>query len=140
MTIIDLTTRRTRTSDLADDVLYFKPHGDLAIANGIAHLLVKHGRYDKQFVAAHCNFRKLGPKPDDATAPDMLGVAMTFEEFAAAVEPYTPEKVEELSGVPAAKIRMLAEKRLSMMAAGPKRTKYFTVFSMQFCDPRVIRQ
>jgi nitrate reductase NapA len=109
VTIIDMTTRRTRTSDLADHVLYFKPHGDLAIANGIAHLMVKSDKYDKDFVAKHCNFRKLGPKPDEKTPPDMLGVPMTFEEFAAAVEPYTPEKVEELSGVPAEKIRMLGE-------------------------------
>jgi len=109
VTIIDMTTRRTRTSDLADHVLYFKPHGDLAIANGIAHLMVKSDKYDREFVAKHCNFRKLGPKPDEKTAPDMLGVPMTFEEFAAAVEPYTPERVEELSGVPAEKIRMLGE-------------------------------
>ncbi|MBL8763795.1 MAG: nitrate reductase catalytic subunit NapA [Phycisphaerae bacterium] len=109
VTIIDMTTRRTRTSDLADHVLYFKPHGDLAIANGIAHLMVKGDKYDKDFVAKHCNFRALGPKPDEKSPPDMLGVPMTFEEFAAAVEPYTPEKVEELSGVPADKIRMLGE-------------------------------
>ena len=109
VTIIDMTTRRTRTSDLADDVLMFKPHGDLAIANGIAHLMVKSGKFDHDFVSKHCNFRQLGPTPDDATPPDMLGVPMTFDEFAAAVAPYTPEKVEELSGVPAAKIRMLGD-------------------------------
>ncbi|MDP1660695.1 MAG: molybdopterin-dependent oxidoreductase, partial [Phycisphaerales bacterium] len=109
ITIIDMTTRRTRTSDLADHVLYFKPHGDLAIANGIAHLMVKSDKYDKEFVARHCNFRKLGPPLDEKTPPDMLGVPMTYQEFAAAVEPYTPEKVEELSGVPADKIRMLGE-------------------------------
>lgn len=109
VTIIDMTTRRTRTSDLADHVLLFKPHGDLAIANGIAHLLIKSDRYDKDFVSKYCNFRQLGPKPDEKTPPDMLGVPMTFEEFARAVEPYTPEKVEELSGVPAEKIRMLGE-------------------------------
>jgi len=107
--IIDLTTRRTRTSDLADHVLFFKPHGDLAIANGIAHQMVKSGQYDREFVANHCNFRKLGPRPDEKTQPDMLGVPMTFEEFAAAIEPYTPEKVEELSGVPADKVRMLGD-------------------------------
>ncbi len=109
VTIIDLTTRRTRTSDLADHVLYFKPHGDLAIANGIAHILVKNGRHDREFVEKHCNFRQLGPRTDEKSPPDMLGVPMTFDEFARAVEPYTPEKVEELSGVPADKVRMLGE-------------------------------
>jgi len=109
VTIIDMTTRRTRTSDLADHILLFKPHGDLAIANGIAHLLVKKASYDKAFVEKHCNFRQLGAPIDDKTAPDMLGVPMTFDEFAKAVEPYTPEKVEELSGVSADQIRMLGE-------------------------------
>lgn len=107
--IVDMTTRRTRTSDLADHVLFFKPNGDLAIANGIAHLLVKTGNFDRTFVEKHCNFRQLGAKPDEKTPPDMLGVPMSFDEFAKAVEPYTPEKVEELSGVPADKIRMLGE-------------------------------
>jgi len=107
--IVDMTTRRTRTSELADEVLFFKPHGDLAIANGIAHLLVKSGKYDRAFVEQHCHFRKLGAPTDEKTPPDMLGVPMTFQEFSDAVEPYTPEKVEELSGVPADKIRMLGE-------------------------------
>jgi len=109
VTIIDLTTRRTRTSDLADHVLFFKPNGDLALANGIAHILIKSGKYDRAFVEAHCNFRQLGESPDGKTAPDMLGMPMTFEQFARAVEPYTPEKVEELSGVAAEKVRMLGE-------------------------------
>ncbi|MGD9688246.1 MAG: molybdopterin-dependent oxidoreductase [Phycisphaerales bacterium] len=109
VTVIDLTTRRTRTSDLADHVLLFKPHGDLALANGIAHLLIRNGTYDKDFVARHCNFRQLGPPSEDKSPPAMLGVPMTFEEYAKALEPYTPEKVEELSGVAADKIRMLGE-------------------------------
>lgn len=105
--IIDMTTRRTRTSDHADHVLLFKPHGDLAIANGIAHLLIKNSTFDRSFVEKHCNFRQLGASADGAAPPDMLGVPMTFDEFAKAVEPYTPEKVEELSGVSADAIRML---------------------------------
>ncbi len=109
VTVIDLTTRRTRTSDHADHVLLFKPHGDLAIANGIMRLLVSNGTVDRAFVEAHCSFRKLGPKPDENTAPDMLGAPMTFEEFQSAVAEYTPERVEELSGVPAEKIRLLGE-------------------------------
>ncbi|MCW5776740.1 MAG: molybdopterin-dependent oxidoreductase [Phycisphaeraceae bacterium] len=109
VTIIDLTTRRTRTSEFADEVLFFKPHGDLAIANGIAHLLVRNGTFDRAFVEKHCNFRQLGPASEDGSPPAMLGEPMTFDEYAKAVEPYTPERVEELSGVPAAKVRMLGE-------------------------------
>jgi Anaerobic dehydrogenases, typically selenocysteine-containing len=101
--LIDLTTRRTRTSDFADEVLLFKPHSDLAIANGIAHLLLKNGTYDKAFVEKHCNFRK------DTSEPSLNGQAMSFEEYRAAMEHYTPEEVERISGVPAAKIRLLGE-------------------------------
>mgnify|MGYP000535353971 CR=1 FL=1 len=43
VTLIDLTTRRTRTSGFADRTILFKPQGDLAIANGIAHLLLERG-------------------------------------------------------------------------------------------------
>jgi nitrate reductase NapA len=103
LTVIDLGTRRTRSSEFADHYFEFKPNGDLAIANGIAHLLLKNGTYDKEFVERHCNFRQ------DKTAAALHGEAMTFEEYKASLAPFTPEHVAELSGVPAEKIHMLAE-------------------------------
>lgn len=103
VTIIDLATRRTRSTEFAQHYLEFRPHTDLAIANGIAHLLIKSGTYDKAFVDKHCAFR------GDTDPPSLDGKAITFEEYAKSLEPYTPEHVEKLSGVPAAKIRMLAE-------------------------------
>ncbi|MGI6454124.1 MAG: molybdopterin-dependent oxidoreductase [bacterium] len=101
--LIDITTRHTRTSEHCQHVLSFKPHTDLAIANGIAHLLIKNGTYDKEFVQKYCNFRA---DSDPATLP---GKAITFEEYCEAVGQYTPEYVEEISGVPAAQIRMLGD-------------------------------
>jgi nitrate reductase (cytochrome) len=101
VTLIDIGTRRTRTTEFAQHYLEFRPHSDLAIANGIAHLLVKNGTYDKEFVARHCNFRK------DANPVTLNGEPMSFEEYARAVEEYTPEHVEKISGVPAKDIRML---------------------------------
>jgi nitrate reductase NapA len=92
--IIDLTTRRTRTSEHSDRTLVFTPHTDLAIANMIARLLVKNGTYDRAFVEKHVNFRA----PSDPAA--LTGKAITFEEYAAALEPYTPEHVATLSGLP----------------------------------------
>lgn len=100
--LIDIGTRRTRTTAHAQHFLEFEPHTDLAIANGIAHLLIKSGTYDKDFVSKHCNFRK----PSEPAA--LEGAAMSFEEFSAALAPFTPEYVERLSGVPAKDIRMLA--------------------------------
>lgn len=103
VTIIDMETRRTRTSDLADRHILFKPQTDLAIANGIAHLLLANGTYDRDFVDRHCNFRK------DSDPPALFGAPSTFQEYTRLLEPYTPEYVEELSGVSANDLRMLAD-------------------------------
>ncbi len=102
--LIDLCTRRTRTSDHADHVLTFRPHTDLAIANGIAHLLLKDGTYRKDFVKNYCNFRH----NSDPGKPSLFGEAMSFEDYQAKMAEYTPEHVEKISGVPAHYIQMLA--------------------------------
>lgn len=104
ITLIDIGTRRTRTTESCDHYLEMKPHGDLAIANGIAHLLLKNNTYDETFVDSFCNFKA----PDDDN-PNLHGRSITFDDFREMLEPYTPEHVEELSGVPADKIRMLAD-------------------------------
>ena len=102
--LIDIGTRRTRTTDAASDYLQMKPHGDVAIALGIMHLLTASENYDKAFVSKHCAFRA----PESET-PTLEGVAITEQEFRTRIAKYTPEHVEELSGVPADQIRMLAE-------------------------------
>lgn len=102
VTIIDLGTRRTRSTAQAQHFLQFKPHTDLAIANGVAHLLLKSGTYDREFVEKHLAFR------EQSDPPDLFGQASTFENYKQQLEPYTPEHVEQISGVPAADIRMLA--------------------------------
>jgi len=101
--IIDMATRRTRTTDFADHYLEFKPQSDLAIANGIAHLLIKNNTYDKHFVENYCNFRNHDP------GNGLFGKAVTFDQYKQQVEKYTPEYVEKISGVPAAQIRMLGD-------------------------------
>ena len=101
--LIDITTRYTRTSEHADEVLLFQPNSDLALANGIAHLLIADGTWDEAFVSKHCNFR------GDTQPTTLDGRAITFEEYKALVAEYTPERVEQLSGVPAAKVRLLGK-------------------------------
>jgi nitrate reductase NapA len=103
VTLIDIGTRRTRSTAHADHYLEFKPQSDLAIANGIMHLLIANDTYDKDFVAKHCNFRGVD---EPAT---LQGKAISFEEFKKGLEAYTPEHVEKISGVPAKQIRMLAD-------------------------------
>ncbi|WP_239470554.1 molybdopterin-dependent oxidoreductase [Archangium violaceum] len=102
VTLIDIGTRKTRTSGFADHSLRFKPNSDLAIACGIAHLLVENGTYDKAFVEANCAFRA------SSTPPTLEGKAISFEEYRELLKPYTPEKVEQLSGVSQKDLRMLA--------------------------------
>jgi nitrate reductase NapA len=101
--LIDIGTRETRSSGFCDHVLTMKPQGDLAIANGIARLLLERGTYDKAFVDAHCAFRAHGDKPT------LHGEAISFEQFKEGLAPYTPEHVEELSGVKPDDLRMLAD-------------------------------
>ena len=101
--LIDISTRRTRTSEHCQEYLEMKPHGDVAIALGICHLLIKNGTYDRDFVEKHCAFRAQGDKPA------LFGEAIDFEEYKRRIAKYTPEYVAELSGVPADKIRMLGD-------------------------------
>ncbi|MFO0915236.1 MAG: molybdopterin-dependent oxidoreductase [Pirellulales bacterium] len=102
--IIDIGTRRTRTTESATDYLEMKPHGDVAIALGIMHLLVQNEAHNQAFVTKHCNFRAA-----EAHEPTLQGEAISETEFRKRIAKYTPEHVEELSGVPADKIRMLAD-------------------------------
>lgn len=101
--LIDIATRATRTTDGSDRFLLMRPQGDLAIANGILHLLLENGTWDKEFVERHCAFRQ------DTEPLDLFGVPMSLEAFREALAPYTPEHVAELSGVTAEDIRMLAD-------------------------------
>ena len=101
--IIDLGTRRTRTSDQADRFVLFRPQTDLAIANGVAHLLLARGTWDRAFVEGHCAFRQ------DVEPLDLKGQPMSFEAYREALAPYTPEHVSSLSGVPVEELEHLAD-------------------------------
>ena len=95
--MIDIATRRTRTTAAADHYLEFRPQTDMAILNGICHLLLKRETYDKSFVRDKVRF-----KADD-------GSVITLEAYRRFLEDYTPEKVSELSGVPVDQLTMLAD-------------------------------
>lgn len=102
--IIDIGTRQTRTTEHSQHYLEFVPHTDLAIANGIAHLLLESERYDSDFVGKHLAFKA------DSEPPTLHGKSITFDDYKRELKKYTPEYVEKISGVPAAKIRMLADR------------------------------
>jgi len=118
--IVDIATRRTPTSDYADLHVEIRPNTDLALANGILHLLVETDRIDRGFVEKNVVFRRgiedveaigygcFGENAERYTFQDEARES-SFEELRAFLREYTPERVREISGVPEATIRALAE-------------------------------
>ena len=51
--LIVVDPRRTTTADKADLFLQIKPGTDLALLNGLLHLLVENGDIDAEFIAEH---------------------------------------------------------------------------------------
>jgi len=105
VTLIDIGTRRTRSTEFSDHYLNFRPMSDLAICNCISNYLIENDKYDKEFVKNYCNFRI---DKDDKTR-DLFGKASTFEEFKSKVSEYTLEKTSEISGVPVEDLKILCE-------------------------------
>lgn len=117
-----LSTFEHRSYELADIKMTFKPQTDLAILNYIAHHIITTGRVNKEFVAKHCNFKRgntdigYGLRPEHPlqqaakNAKDPGGATdMTFEEYAQLVSTYTLAYTAELTGVPANRLKELAE-------------------------------
>ena len=110
--IIDLATRTTRTSYAADRSLLFAPQSDLAIANAICHEIVARNWVNSDFVQKHVSFREgktdIGyGLSDDATFSEVAADA-SWEDYVNFLSVYTPERAQEISGVPAEDIRLLA--------------------------------
>ncbi len=116
-----LSTFKHRSFELADNPIIFAPQTDLAIGNYIANYIIQNKAYNKEFVDAHCNFKKtptdIGyglrdnhPLQKAAKNANKGALsAITFEEYAASVAPYTVEKASEISGVPKKNLEMLAK-------------------------------
>jgi nitrate reductase NapA len=110
--IVDISVRRTRTTEQADLFVAMKPQGDLALANGIAHCLLRDGAVDRDFVARHVVFKRgrtqigygLEDKSPFADDPRVI----SFDEYRRFVAEYTPGRAAELAGVPEQQIEELA--------------------------------
>lgn len=111
--IIDLTTRTTRTSYAADRSLLFAPQADLAIANAICHELVARGRVNREFIGRHVAFRTgrtqigYGMADDDVAFNEDAGDA-SWDDYVRFLDAYTPDRAQQISGMPATDIRWLA--------------------------------
>ncbi|RYY64694.1 MAG: nitrate reductase [Chitinophagaceae bacterium] len=86
--LIVIDPRRTYTAEKATVHLAPKVGTNLAVMNGLLHLLIVGAHIDKEFIEAHTT---------------------GFEELKKIVLKWTPEKVEEVSGVPAQELRRAAE-------------------------------
>ncbi|MBP2707428.1 molybdopterin-dependent oxidoreductase [Microbispora sp. RL4-1S] len=85
--LIVVDPRRTATADKADLFLRINPGTDLALLNGLLHLLVEGGHIDHEFIARHTDGW-------DAM-PDFL-------------RDYPPDKVAAITGIPEADLRTAA--------------------------------
>jgi assimilatory nitrate reductase catalytic subunit len=86
-TLIVVDPRVTKTAMMADLHLPVKPRSDIALINGIAHILIRDGLIDRAYIDAHTN---------------------GFEEFANFVADFTPEHVAGVTGLPVEKIERTA--------------------------------
>ena len=77
-TLIVVDPRVTKTAMMADLHLPVKPRSDIALINGIAHVLIREGLIDREYIAAHTN---------------------DFEAFADFVSTYTPQHVAIVTGL-----------------------------------------
>ncbi|OFU91092.1 formate dehydrogenase subunit alpha, partial [Proteus sp. HMSC10D02] len=88
--------RKIETARIADMHIALKNGSNIALLNAIGHVIIEEDLYDKSFVAS----RSEG-----------------FEEYRKIVEGYTPESVEEITGVSAQEIRACARMYASAKSA-----------------------
>lgn len=86
--LIVVDPRRTASADAADLFLQIAPGTDLALLNGLLHLLVEQGAIDEEFIAAHTE---------------------GWESMASLLADYPPATVARITGIPEADIRTAAQ-------------------------------
>ncbi len=94
--IIVVDPRRTNTARIADLHVPFKPGTDLAILNAMAYHIIDEELDNSRFYEKYVNFM------------DNEKNKLTFKDYFAFLQDYTPEKAEKISGVPADVIRKMA--------------------------------
>jgi ferredoxin-nitrate reductase len=87
-TVIVADPRVTKTAMLADLYLPLKPRTDIALLNGIAHILIRDGLINREYIEQHTS---------------------GFAELDAAVKPFPPEVVAAITGLAADLIERAAQ-------------------------------
>ena len=75
---------------------------DVAVLNGIMHLIIKNNWYDKEYVEERCE---------------------GFEDLKKVVSEYTPQKVEKLSGIPEKQLQEIAQ----LFGTAPTASLYYAM-------------
>jgi len=86
--LIVVDPRRNATADKASLYMQIKPGTDLALLNGLLHLIVKNGHTDPAFIAEFTS---------------------GWEAMPGFLEDYPPDRVSEITGIPEADIRRAAQ-------------------------------
>ena len=87
-TLIVVDPRVTKTAMLADIHLPVKPRSDIALLNGIAHILVRDGLIDRQYIDAHTD---------------------GFDDLCTFLADFTPENVSATTGLSADTLEHVAQ-------------------------------
>jgi formate dehydrogenase alpha subunit len=102
--LIVVDPRRTELADLADYWLQIRPGSDIALLNGLMHIIIRDGLEDRKFIAERCeNYEALR---------ETVGV-----------EKYTPERVAAITGVPVATLEAVAR----LYATTDRAALYYTL-------------
>jgi assimilatory nitrate reductase catalytic subunit len=86
-TVVVMDPRVTKTAMMADIHLPVKPRSDIALINGIAHILIRDGLIDREYISEHVN---------------------GFGEFSNYVEQFHPQHVAEVTGLTVEQIEHVA--------------------------------
>lgn len=100
--IVVVDPRRTETAMAATRHVALRPKSDLTLAYGLAHLLIRAGHVDREFVAAH---------------------TAGFDDFADHVEVFVPERVSAETGVPVEELERFA----SLIGRGERVSLWWTM-------------
>jgi nitrate reductase NapA len=88
--VIVVDPRKTNTGRIADVHVVFKPGTDLALLNSMAYVIIKEELDDPNFWGKYVTFM------------DNDNNKLTMEDYKKFLEDYTPEKIEPITGIPAA--------------------------------------
>lgn len=86
-TLIVADPREIKLTEYADIWLKFKPGTDIALINGLAHVILKENLYDRRFIEERTE---------------------NFEAYAQLLEDYSPQRVAEITGVAEEKLKKAA--------------------------------